>query len=75
MRYLTYFLKLRQHFLSSLSSISGAVHRIVDDKIVGAELINDVRVGLAPKFGEVLGDDLQVLNFFLSRHFAQWVKL
>jgi hypothetical protein len=44
------------------------MHRVVDDE-VGAKLVDDIRVGLTPIFREILGDDLEILSFFLGRHF------
>jgi hypothetical protein len=44
------------------------MHRVVDDKVISAKLIDDIRVAFAPELGEVLPDDLEILCLFLSRH-------
>jgi hypothetical protein len=46
--------------------VSDAVHGVVHGEVVGAEVVDDVWVGFAPVFCEVLGDDLEVFGFFLG---------
>lgn len=67
-RVASYLLELREHLLSIPLSMSKTVHGVVDNEVISAKLIDDIRVAFAPKLGEVLPDDLEILCLFLSRH-------
>lgn len=46
------------------------MHWVVDDEVISAELVDDLRIAFAPVLSEVLLDNLQVLCLLLSRHRA-----
>lgn len=62
--------ELREHLFGILLSISWAMHWVVDDEVISAELVDDLRIAFAPVLSEVLLDNLQVLCLFLSGHRA-----
>lgn len=64
----SYLLEFQEHLLSIFLSISWTMHRVIDDKVISAKLVNDIRVAFAPVLSEVLLNNLEVLCLFLSRH-------
>ncbi len=60
--------ELEKHLLHGLPADPHPVHRVVHDKVIGAERVDDIGVSLAPELGKVLGDDGEVLRFLLRRH-------
>lgn len=44
------------------------MHWIIDDEVIRAKFVDDVRIGLSPEFREVFRDDLEILCFFGCVH-------
>lgn len=62
--------ELQEHLFGILLSISWAMHWVVDDEVSSAELVDDLRIAVAPVLSEVFLDNLQVLCLLLSGHLA-----
>jgi hypothetical protein len=71
MRRYTYLFQVGHRFLRRFLPIPWTVVGVVDNEVVGAQLVDDVRVGFGPVLVEVLLDDREVFGFFLGGHFCQ----
>jgi len=68
----SYLPKLEQHFLRRFFATSRTMHRIIDHKIVGANLIHDANIPFAPILFEVFLHHGLVL-LLESRHDVVWM--
>lgn len=64
----TYLLEFDQHLLCRLLSVPGPMHRIVDDKVIRAQFVDNGGIGLSPELRKVLGDNLKIGGFFWGGH-------